>query len=168
MHPLPTPALRPYRSPTDAAATFEVFQAAIRRTAATVYDADQVEAWAGSRDVDLTAWDERRRTAFTVVAECDDPLVGSAGVVGFADLLPDGVVDMLFVHPDAGGRGVARSLVAAVRAEGTARGLTELRTFASRSAQPAFERFGFELVADRPGNLARGVVVPNAELRCRL
>jgi hypothetical protein len=40
------PDIRPYRSPDDAAATFCLFQAAIRLTAAVVYRPDQIEAWA--------------------------------------------------------------------------------------------------------------------------
>ena len=36
------------------------------------------------------------------------------GVGGFADLVGDGLVDMLFVHPRAGGQGVARALITAI------------------------------------------------------
>lgn len=154
--------IRAYRGPDDAAATFDVFQAAIRQTASSVYGPDQVEAWAGPARTDLSDWDRRRREASTLVAEVDDT------VVGFTDLLPDGLVDMLFVHPRSGGRGVARALLTAVMRDARARGLTELRTLASRSAQPAFERLGFTVVVQRPDNTVRGVVVPNAEMRRRL
>jgi len=159
----PTVTLRQYRSPDDSTATFAVFQAAIRQTAAEHYDREQIEAWAGPPHPDLTSWDARRAQATTLVAEADGE------IVGFADLRDDGVVDMLFVHPRAGGRGVARRLVEAVQAHARDRGLTELRTFASRSARPAFERFGFTVVAYRPDNTARGGVrVPNYEMRCDL
>ena len=154
------PEIRPYRSPDDAAATFDLFQAAIRQTAALVYGPDQIDAWAGPSRTDLTGWDCRRREASTLVAEVDGT------VVGFTDLLPDGLVDMLFVDPRAGRRGLARALLAGVKLDARARGIPELRTLASRSAQPAFESLGFTLVADRPDNTVRGVVVPNAEMRC--
>lgn len=154
-----TVTLRRYGSPGDAAATFAVFQAAVRQTAATVYAPEQVEAWAGPPDVDLTGWDARRREAFTVVAQDGE------GVVGFTDLVGDGLVDMLFVHPRVGGQGVARALVTAITDEARARALPGLRTFASRSARPAFERLGFVVVAERPDNAVRGVVVPNCEMR---
>ncbi|WP_309135384.1 GNAT family N-acetyltransferase [Cellulomonas sp.] len=153
----------PYDPTTDAGATFAVYQAAIRRTAAKDYTPEQIEAWLGRRGGDLTGWGEARARARTLVAR-----TGTGDVVGFTDLLPDGLVDMLFVHPDAGGRGVARALLTAVAAEARARGLRELRTFASRTAQPVFERLGFTVWADRPDNTARGVVVPNAEMRCTL
>jgi putative acetyltransferase len=156
------PKIRPYRSPEDAAATFVLFQAAIRETAAAVYEPDQIDAWAGPPRSDLSGWDGRRREAFTLVAEVNGT------VIGFTDLLPDGLVDMLFVDPRAGRRGVARALLTEIKHEARAHGIFELRTLASRSAQPAFESLGFTLVADRPDNTVRGVVVPNAEMRCLL
>lgn len=154
--------VRPYRSPDDAAATSAAFRSAILVSAATVYTPAQIAAWLGPDDVDLDAWDARRRAAWTVVAEVEGV------VVGFSDLLPDGLVDMLFVHPDAGRRGIARALLTAVEADARGRGITELRTFASRRARPVSERLGFVVVADRPDNTARGVVVPNCEMRRRL
>ncbi|OLT54638.1 hypothetical protein BJF88_07965 [Cellulosimicrobium sp. CUA-896] len=154
--------MRPYRSPDDAAATYVVARTAIARTAATAYDPDQIAAWLGPARLDLTGWDERRHGADTLVAELDGI------VVGFSDLRPDGLVDMLFVDPRAGGRGVARALLTAVQADARARGIVELRTLASRSARPVFERLGFTVVAERPDNTVRGVVVPNTEMRCRL
>lgn len=155
-----TPAvLRPYRSPGDAAPTLATFRTAVRVTAAEVYTPEQIAAWLGPEGVDLTVWDARRAAAWTVVAE-----VGGA-LVGFADLLPDGLVDMLFVHPAAGGRGVARALLSAVEQEARARGLPGLRTLASRRARPVLERLGWVVTVDRRDNTVRGVVVPNVEMR---
>lgn len=48
-----------------------------------------MDAWAGPTRTDLSSWDVRRRQASTLVAELDDT------VVGFTDLLPDGLVDAL-------------------------------------------------------------------------
>ena len=156
------PELRAYRSPDDIEATFGVFQAAIRQTAAAVYGPDQVEAWAGPASPDLSSWDARRRRASTLVAVVDDQ------VVGFTDLLPDGLVDMLFVHPRAGGRGVARALLTAVKVEARTRrdhraadpGQSERSTRVRTSRVHARRR--------SPGQHGRGVVVPNAEMRCLL
>lgn len=159
MRGVTTPILRPYRGPDDAAATLAAFRTAVRVTAAEVYTPEQVAAWLGPDDADPAAWDARRRAAWTVVADID------GAVVGFTDLLPDGLVDMLFVHPDAGGRGVARALLTAVEDEARARGTTGLRTYASRRARPVFERLGWVVTVDRQDNTARGVVVPNYEMR---
>ena len=159
----PAPAVvRRYRSPDDAAATAATFRAAVTRTASADYDPEQVAAWAGPADVDLAAWDARRAATHTVVA------VTQGRVVGFTDLLDDGLVDMLFVHPDAGGHGMARLLVEEVRQEARRRGLVRLHTHASRTAQPVLAHLGFRVVAERPDNRVRGVVVPNAEMACDL
>lgn len=145
--------LRRYR-PDDAAATWRVFYDAVHRTAAADYSPEQIAAWAPD-DADLDAWRARRAASWTIVAVVD------GRVAGFSDLTDDAVLDMLFVHPDAARRGVARALVDAVVAEARHRGVARLTVRASRTARPAFERFGFVVDAERPDNEVRGIVVPN-------
>lgn len=64
----------------------------------------------------------RRTAAWTVVAEADGK------VVGFSDLTSDGVLDMLFVHPDFGNHGVGRQLVESVLTGARQRGLSAVAT----------------------------------------
>ena len=154
--------VRGYRSPDDASATFQTFRAAVTRTASADYAPEQIAAWAGPETTHLLAWDARRAAATTLVAETD------GRVVGFTDLLEDGLVDMLFVPPDAGGRGVARLLVERIRQEARRRGLERLHTHASRTARPVLEHLGFRVVAERPDNRVRGQVVPNTAMACDL
>jgi putative acetyltransferase len=148
--------LRRYRA-TDAAGTLEVFVAAVRRTALSRYTPAQVEAWAPA-GIDLDRWGHRRDAAWTVVAVAADQ------VVGFADLTDSGEMDMLFVHPDHGRRGIASALVASVVHEARRRGLQRVDVRASRVLQPLLERLGFALDEDRPDNRAGDVVVPNAAM----
>ena len=89
-------------------------------------------------------------------------------MVGFSDLTDDGVLDMLFVHPDAGGQGVARMLVEAVLGEARRRGLARVSTHASRTARPAFERLGFVVDRENVDNTTRGVWVPNFDMQVLL
>lgn len=131
--------VRPYAS-EDALPTWEVFHAAVRRTAVRDYTEDAVRAWAPDV-IDLDSWGRRRAAAHTSVA-CVD-----SRVIGFSDVTDDGLLDMLFVHPDHGGEGVARALVRQVLKEAADMGLRRVVTHASRTARPAFERFGF--VVDR-------------------
>ncbi|WP_380163941.1 GNAT family N-acetyltransferase [Jannaschia sp. R86511] len=152
--------LRAY-APADAAATYGVFRAAVRRTALSHYTEAQVEAWAPD-DVNLDRWARRRAEAWTVVAVDDDR------VVGFADLTDGGELDMLFVHPDAARRGVAHALVATVTAEASRRGLRRVDVRASRVLQPLLERLGFVVDVDRPGNRTRGEVLANAAMHLDL
>jgi putative acetyltransferase len=158
----PPVVVRPYRSPADAEGTYAAYRSAITRTAAADYEPDQIAAWAGAAEVDLSRWDARRAAAHTFVA------VAEGRIAGFADFLDEGLLDMLFVHPDFGRRGVARLLVDRVQHEAAAAGLSTLRTYASRTARPAFERFGFWVVVARPDNVVDGHVVPNYEMRATL
>ncbi|WP_432948682.1 GNAT family N-acetyltransferase [Kribbella sp. CA-253562] len=119
---------------------------------------EQIAAWA-PESVDLVEWNERRSAAYTFVAVVD------GRVVGFSDVTDDGLLDMLFVHSDAGGRGVARALVETVVAKARELGLSELHTHASRTARPAFERFGFEVERLNDQNWIRGQYVPNYDMR---
>lgn len=127
----------------DAADLYAVSAAAILGSAA--YTAAQSRAWLGRRSVAGHVAMIERTTAF--VATDDGRPVGFATVA----LVPGhglvaGEVDQLFVHPDAGGRGVARRLLSTVEAAARAAGLTELVTHASKRAQPVFRRYGYELV----------------------
>ena len=158
VHGAPSAVLRAYR-PGDAEGTYAAFRAAITRTACADYEPEQIAAWAGAQESDLGGWDARRLIAHTFVA------VTGERIAGFADYLGDGLLDMLYVHPDFGRRGIARLLVETVEREAARAGLHTLRTYASRTARPAFERFGFRVVAFRPSNVIRGHVVPNYEMR---
>lgn len=145
--------VRRYR-PTDAEPTYEVFRTAIRETASAFYSPAQIDAWCPVSH-DATAWARRREASWTLVAEVD------GHVVGFSDLTEGGEVDMLFVHPDAGGRGVAQALLTRVLAEARRRGVDRVTTRASRVARPVFERLGFTVAEANDANMIRGVVVPN-------
>lgn len=153
--------IRAYQA-SDARATHDAFANAIRVTASQHYDQTQINAWAPTAVVDLAAWNARRVEAWTVVA-----LLDGRGV-GFSDLADGGLLDMLFVRPDAGGRGVARALVTAVLDHARAVGLSSVVTHASRVSRPAFERLGFVVDAENLHNMVRGVAIPNYDMHIDL
>jgi len=128
--------------PPDAGPTLEVFRAAVRVTARADYSEEQTRAWASRGE--RPGWHERRAATETWVAEADDV------VVGFADRDDAGFIGMLFVHPTAGGRGVARALIERLVESAQAAALSTLRTHASLTARPAFERL--EFAPDPTGN----------------
>ena len=86
---------RPYVGRQDAEGTYAVFTSAVTETASADYEPEQIEAWLSARPADSYQWNARRAAAHTWVATADDR------VVGFVDFLDDGLLDMLFVHPDS-------------------------------------------------------------------
>ena len=123
----------------DAAATLEVFLRAIRETASRDYSPEQVAAWAPT-DMDPVAWGRKRAAVDTRVAVLD------GRVVGFSDVDDAGYIDMLFVHPEYGGRGVATALLESVLEDAERMSLSALSVRGSITARPVFERNGFVVV----------------------
>ncbi|MBM3548079.1 MAG: GNAT family N-acetyltransferase [Alphaproteobacteria bacterium] len=132
--------------PADLDAVMDLFRESVRRVAIRDYSEAQVQAWAP--DVpDRERWAERRASRPTWIAEIDGRLAG------FADLEPDGHVDMMYVHPDHQGRGVANALMKTVESEAARLGLGRLYTEASITAKPFFERKGFRVIAPQTVSL---------------
>lgn len=130
--------IRSYR-PDDVDALIDLFRQAVWRVAIRDYSEAQVKAWAPDT-AEREKWVERRASRPTWVAEID------GRVAGFTDLEPDGHVDMMYVHPDFKGRGVANALMAKVEEAAAARKLGRLYTEASITAKPFFEKKGFRVI----------------------
>ncbi|MDC7742191.1 GNAT family N-acetyltransferase [Rhizobium binxianense] len=129
--------IRPY-APGDADATIEIFQRAIREVSSKHYLPTQIEAWAQVEDRSL--WAERRISRPAWIAEIEgEP-------VGFSDLTSEGCLDMMFVHPEFQGLGIASRLLSRVEEEALKLGFSQIYTEASRTARPFFERRGFRVV----------------------
>ena len=151
--------LRRYRS-EEASATLAVFRAAVRRTALADYSPLQVETWAPDL-IDATAWAESRAAISTWVADVEGE------VAGFVDLSPEGLIDMLYVHPDHGGRGLGSDLLEVVEQQGRDLGLPELTAHVSATALGVFLRRGFRVVRPQSVEL-RGVAFRNFVMAKRL
>ena len=130
--------IRPY-APDDVDATIEIFLRSIREVSSKDYSAAEIEAWAKVEDRSL--WAERRMSRPAWIAE-----IGGKPV-GFSDLTGDGCLDMMFVHPEFQGVGVATRLLRRVEEEALRLGYGRIYTEASRTARPFFERQGFRMVA---------------------
>ncbi|MBX4930918.1 GNAT family N-acetyltransferase [Rhizobium bangladeshense] len=129
--------IRPY-APGDVDATIEIFLRAIREVSSHDYSAAQIEAWA--RVEDRALWAERRISRPGWIAEIDGQ------PVGFSDLTGDGCLDMMFVHPDFQGIGVATRLLRRAEKEALRLGFRRVYTEASITARPFFESKGFRVM----------------------
>jgi putative acetyltransferase len=129
--------LRNYH-PDDLDAVIDVFLRAIRVTAAANYTPEQVAAWA---QADRSLWQKKRLSRPTWVACVQDR------VAGFTDLEPDGHLDMMFVDPDFGRRGIGSRLIARAEAEATALRLPRIFAEVSLTARPLFAANGFQVLS---------------------
>lgn len=130
-----TIGLRPYL-PADAASLAAIFVASIEQVASEDYDVDQVAAWSSKAD-DEEAFGARLAGQLTLVATIDGE------TAGFASLKGADHIDMLFVHPDALGQGVATTLVDALEKLAGARGAKQITVDASDTAEPFFAGRGY-------------------------
>ncbi len=154
-----TTAVRHFR-PGDEAALYRVHREAIHRVASRDYTTEQIEAWAPARP-DPGAWAIKMRHIRPFVAEVD------GAIAGYADLQPSGYIDHFFVSADFPRRGVGRQLMERIHEEAARQGIAELTADVSRTAQPFFARFGFEIVEQR-FPVRAGVTIPNALMRKHL
>ena len=134
-HPQQRLAMRPML-PEDVPLLAEIFRAAIEELTAEDYSEAQQEAWAETAD-DLEAFAAKLAGALTLIATS----AGSA--VGFASLVDNTRIDMLYVHPAAAGQGAASMLIDALEKLAAARGTKELTVEASDTARGFFEKRGF-------------------------
>ena len=131
----PRLAMRPYL-PADTPLLAEIFRASIEELTGDDYSEAQQEAWVAAAD-DEQAFGARLAKGLTLLGTMD----GSP--VGFASLVDNERLDMLYVHPAAAGHGVGSMLVDALEKLAAARGARRLRAEVSDSAQDFFKRRGF-------------------------
>ena len=130
--------IRPYNE-ADLDVLIDLFVGSVRQVASRDYSPAQIEAWAPVA-VNREHWATRLGSRPTYVAEA------RGQIVGFSDLEPDGHIDMLFVHADHQGKGVARALLDHILARAHEQGIDRLFTEASITARQFFERSGFEVI----------------------
>lgn len=154
--------LRRYRD-ADAVATRRVFERAVRVTATGDYTDAQLKAWAPG-DLDgpqRTAWAHARTSAHTIVAVENDR------IAGFSDLVSSSVLDMLYVDPDFGRRGIGSALITEIVNLARSGRAPAIKTDASLTARPVFERHGFAVVTQQTV-VVRGVPMTNLKMHLAL
>jgi putative acetyltransferase len=131
--------IRRYSS-NDLAGLVALFRDTVRRINRRDYSDQQVMAWAPD-NIDLLLWGRRFENKAVRVADLDGT------PVGFVEIARDGQIDMLYVHADHQGQGIASALIRTAEAWAQTRGLQRLFTEATITARPFFERRGFRLIA---------------------
>jgi putative acetyltransferase len=130
-----TPALRPFL-PADTPVLAAIFAAAIQELTGDDYNETQQEAWASVAD-DEAEFGKKLAGGLTLIASLEN------APVGFASLRGKDHIDMLYVHPNAAGQGVASALLDALEKLAGARGAEKLTVEASDNAQEFFRKRGY-------------------------
>lgn len=146
--------------PGDEPALLAVHRSAIERVASRDYTPEQVRAWL-PEDGEWEGWARRVRGLAPFVVH------GGDGIVGYADLQADGLIDHFYVSGHHPGCGVGAVLMRRIHEEAALRGIAELHAHVSLSAERFFRRWGFEVV-ERCLPVRRGIALPNALMRKRL
>jgi len=121
------------------------------------YSAEQHAAWTASAK-DTKRWTKKLKTQYFLVARLRET------IVGFASLKDNTHVDLLFVHKDFQGRGIAKSLYKKMQQQAINKQVRVITSDVSFTARSFFEKMGFMLIA-RQDNLVRGVNLPNLKMK---
>ena len=130
-----TPALRPML-PADAPVLAAIFRASIEGLTAEDYSPAQQDAWIAAAD-DEEGFAKKLGGQLTLIATLE------RAPIGFASLKDNDYLDMIYVRPEAAGRGVAKALCEALETLAAARGQTRLTTDASDTARDFFAHRGY-------------------------
>lgn len=114
----------------------DLYAAAVRVTAGSLYTPAQIEAWATWPD-DRIALRAFLQPGVLLVAEVEDQLAG----LGY--LHPADHLSLLYTAPAFGRRGIATLLCQALEAASRQAGCTGIYTEASKLSRPLFERQGY-------------------------
>ncbi|MFD0795075.1 GNAT family N-acetyltransferase [Mucilaginibacter litoreus] len=105
------------------------------------YTAEQTAAWSG-RYTNTLGWTDKINSQHFLLMREDGQLTG------FSSLTKTGHVDMLFVHKDHQGKGIAKQLLTEIEKVAIEKGFQNLTTNASKTARPVFEHFGFTVITE--------------------
>lgn len=142
------PEVKPL-SGSDLDAAAKLFCDTVHAVNARDYTSEQLDAWAPRDGLHLAQIADKLAMQQTVgVKEC--------GILaGFGSLNDKGDIDMLFVHKDRQGQGIAKIILQELERLAAKRGEQAISTFASVTARPFFEHMGYaaerENVVDRYG-----------------
>ncbi len=146
--------------PDDAPTLRSLFHSSVHTLAAGHYSLEQREAWA-PLDFDAGDWAVRLQQLAPYVAEVE------GCPVAYGDLQADGYIDHFYVAGEWGRLGLGNALMAHLIQEAWARGLRVVQARVSKTAEPLFTRWGFQVEA-RHSVILRGVPLTNATMRKEL
>lgn len=144
----------------DAHDAERLFHETVHAVNAHDYTASQLDAWAPYETEQRNMVAEKLRHQSGVsVRECGI-------LIGFGTLNEVGI-DMLYVHKDRQGQGIARRILVDLERMAADRGLTDSVVYASITARPFFEKMGYKTDCENAA-IRNGVALTNYRMSKRL
>lgn len=141
--------LRNYK-PEDCKYLAELFYDTVHFVNVKDYTVEQLNVWA-TGSVDLEKWNEEFLEHYTIVAVCDER------IVGFGDMAKTGYLDRLYVHKDYQKQGVATAICDELEVMVDAE---KYVTHASITAKPFLEKRGYKVIKEQQVE-RQGVLLTN-------
>lgn len=142
--------IRQYKN-NDFETVAKLFYETVHTVNAEDYASEQLTAWAKSPD-SLKSRQNDLLKQFTLIAEIN------GAVVGFGSIDQAGRLDLLFVHKDHQRTGVATALCNKLE-----RGFSAVKTYASITAKPFFEKRGYAVIKSQTVERS-GIKLQNFEM----
>lgn len=118
----------------------KLFVATIASVCTDDYNAEQITVWAAGAN-NKEHWIDLTTNQYLLVAH------NEKSILGFCSLKDSKHIDMLYVHQDYQGEGIARSLYLAIENEAKRLQQTQLTSDVSKTALPFFEKMGFSVIS---------------------
>ncbi|MGG7163104.1 GNAT family N-acetyltransferase [Clostridium ihumii] len=127
--------IREYKT-SDCNEIAELFYNTVHCINAKDYEKEQLNVWA-TGSVDINSWNKSFLKSYTLVAKEKDK------IIGFGNVDDSGYLDMLYIHKDYQGIGIATSICDMLEKQYS---VEHIRTHASITAKPFFEKRGYRVM----------------------
>jgi putative acetyltransferase len=128
--------IREYKS-SDCKILGNLFYDTVHSVNTKDYSEEEVDAWA-SKNKDFSKWDSVFNLNYTLIAYIDNK------IIGFGDIDKSGYLNMLYIHKDYQGKGIATLICNKLE-----KGHNEITTDASITAKRFFEKRGYKVIKEQ-------------------
>ena len=128
--------------PNDLNDMISLFQESVRSVGKSFYSSAQLKAWAPDF-IHREDWLKRFESSYTILVKAYD-----GELLGFSNLESDGTIDMIYVHANRQGQGIATMLISELERYARDNNFNELKADVSKIARPFFEARGFLLKSE--------------------
>ena len=144
-------------SEKDIPAITQLFKETIEAVNSKDYNGEQIKVWSAGH-IYTDRWINRLTSQYFIVAVIDEV------IVGFGSITPEGYLDMMYVHKNYQGIGIAYALVDELLANASKNNLSIVTSDVSITAKPFFESRGF-IVTNVKTQLYNGKEFINYEMQ---